>query len=118
MSGVEQLPPVCDEASFRVLGDYLAQRGAPRLFAVVQEYGRCVNAHVAAYGMAFEDRVVMLSNDGRDFTFTLSCMESAVGFYHREEDGLTARVVWLSMLDDAEAESEETFTAGAVRVAA
>lgn len=113
----EGLPPVCDEALFRAVGDFLAEQGAPRLFAVVQEHGERVNGRVVAYGMAFEDRVLMAAN-GEKLLFTLAGIESAVRFYHHEDYGLRARVVWLSMLDHAQEEGEQTRTLQAVHVAA
>ncbi|GAA1268452.1 hypothetical protein [Saccharothrix xinjiangensis] len=113
----EGLPPVCDEALFRAVGDFLAEQGAPRLFAVVQEHGERVNGRVVAYGMAFEDRVMMSAN-GEKFLFTLASIENAVRFYHHEDHGLRARVVWLNMLDHAQEESERTHTLEAVQIAA
>ncbi|MFD7655866.1 hypothetical protein ACFV4N_17980 [Actinosynnema sp. NPDC059797] len=119
MSGVdfEGLPPVCDEALFRAVGDFLAEQGAPRLFAVVQEHGERVNGRVVAYGMAFEDRVLMATN-GEKLLFTLAGIESAVRFYHHEDHGLRARVVWLSMLDHTQKEGERARPLEAVPIAA
>ncbi|MFT7835163.1 hypothetical protein Q5530_03310 [Saccharothrix sp. BKS2] len=116
--GVGELPPLCDEAMFRALGDCLAEMGAPRLFAVVQEHGERVNARVVAYGMAFEDRVMMSATDDKGFLFTLAGIESAVRFYHHEDHGLRARVVWLSMIENAQEEGEQTRTLEAVQIAA
>ncbi|MEV0678954.1 hypothetical protein AB0I60_20790 [Actinosynnema sp. NPDC050436] len=42
----------------------LAAGGAPRLFALVEEYGEAEDARVAGYGLAYADRADVNSVDG------------------------------------------------------
>lgn len=51
----DSLPPICDEAEFAQEIAELVAAEAPRLFAVVQEYGERVDGRIAAWGLAFED---------------------------------------------------------------
>jgi hypothetical protein len=37
---------------------------APRIFAVVQEWGERVDARIAAWGLSFEDHAELLGVDG------------------------------------------------------
>lgn len=71
---------------------------APRMFAVVQEYDletEHADAHVAAWGMAYEDgRVHMISASGA-VTLSLGSPERAVWHYGRRK-GVSARLVWLA----------------------
>jgi hypothetical protein len=53
------------EAEFAALLDGLVADEAPRLFAVVQEYGPRVDGRIAAWGMAFPDRAEIISVDHR-----------------------------------------------------
>ncbi|WP_220472725.1 hypothetical protein [Streptomyces sp. SCUT-3] len=56
--------PLCGEAEFAGLVGELVLDTAPRLFAVVQEYGERVDARVAAWGLEFEDHAEIVEVDG------------------------------------------------------
>jgi hypothetical protein len=70
-------PPLCDEEEFAaILAEAVADE-APRLFAVVQVYGDRVDAWIAAWGMAFEDRAEVVSVDSA-VRISLSAPEGAL----------------------------------------
>lgn len=56
--------PMCDPATFPVLLDDWVTDSAPSLFAVVLGYGDRVDTHIAAWGVAFAERVDVLGVDG------------------------------------------------------
>ncbi|RSM45496.1 hypothetical protein DMA12_13615 [Amycolatopsis balhimycina DSM 5908] len=58
--------PLCDQAEFDELVNGMVATFAPRLFAIVQEYGDRFDARIAAWGMAFddEDEVEVISVGG------------------------------------------------------
>ncbi|MEU1792067.1 hypothetical protein ABZ553_40580 [Streptomyces sparsogenes] len=70
---------------------------APRLFAVVQEYDletEHADAHVAAWGMAYDDGSAHVIGMGGAVTMSLGSPERAVWHYGRRK-GISARLVWL-----------------------
>ncbi|EOD67519.1 hypothetical protein [Amycolatopsis vancoresmycina] len=88
-----QLPPLCGEPEFSTLVTELALAEAPRLFAVVQEYGVRVDARIAGWGLAFEDRADVISVGGR-LRMSLTAPEHALrGF--RAGPHVHPRLVWL-----------------------
>lgn len=56
-------PALCDEQLFATILAELVADSAPRIFAIVQEYGERVDAHIAAWGMAFDDHADVISDD-------------------------------------------------------
>ncbi|MFD5752562.1 hypothetical protein [Streptomyces sp. NPDC127033] len=58
------LQPLCGREEFTALLRDIVTDTAPRLFAVVQEYGDRVDGRVAAWGMAFEEHVDVISVEG------------------------------------------------------
>lgn len=48
-------PPLCSPAEFKAIVDEMVADAAPRVFAVVQEYGDRVDLRIAAWGIAFDD---------------------------------------------------------------
>ncbi len=50
-------PPLGGEEEFAALLEGMVADNAPRVFAVVQEYGERVDARIAGWGMAFDDHV-------------------------------------------------------------
>ncbi|WP_413807519.1 hypothetical protein [Streptomyces sp. OE57] len=75
----------------------LVRDTAPRLFAVVQEYDletEYADAHVAAWGMAYDDGSAHVIGVGGIVTMSLQSPERAVRHYGRRE-GISARLVWL-----------------------
>ncbi|MDX3226007.1 hypothetical protein [Streptomyces sp. ME19-01-6] len=70
---------------------------APRMFAVVQECDmgtEFADAHVAAWGMAYEDGSAHVIGLGGAVTMSLGSPERAVWHYGRRK-GVSARLVWL-----------------------
>jgi hypothetical protein len=57
-------PPLADAEGFAAILRGMVADYAPRLFAIVQEYGERVDARIVAWGMAFEDRAFAVSDDG------------------------------------------------------
>lgn len=89
-----ELPPLCGEPEFSALLTELALAEAPRLFAVVQEYGERVDARIAGWGLAFEDRADVVGVEG-GIRMSLSSPERALrGF--RTSPHIHPRLVWLS----------------------
>lgn len=66
---------------------------APRLFALVQEYGDGVDGQIAAWGLAFENHAELIGADGGPEVH-VSSVESAVWMFSRAAH-MTARVVWV-----------------------
>jgi hypothetical protein len=67
---------------------------APRLFAVVQEYGERVDGRTAAWGMAFEDHAEVIGVD-RGIHVNLGSPEQATRAFNRRPH-ITARVMWVN----------------------
>ncbi|MGH3825041.1 MAG: hypothetical protein ACRDRA_19720 [Pseudonocardiaceae bacterium] len=90
--GPDTLTPF-DEAEFAEVVEELVADEAPRLFAVVQEYGERVDGRIAAWGMAFEDSAEIVRVEGGAHV-SLQSPERAVRiFTHRPH--ITARLVWV-----------------------
>ncbi|MEB3371594.1 hypothetical protein [Saccharopolyspora mangrovi] len=85
-------PPLCGEAQFQELVQDLVEDEAPRLFAVVQEYGDRVDCRIAAWGMAFSDRVEVVSVRG-GLRMKLSEPEDSLCWF-RLDNFVSARLVW------------------------
>ncbi|MGH3777247.1 MAG: hypothetical protein ACRDRR_16210 [Pseudonocardiaceae bacterium] len=91
---ISTLIPLCDEAEFTELLAEMVADEAPRVFAVVQEYGERVDGRIAAWGMAFEDHAEVVSV-GNGATMNVRSPERAARtFSHRPT--ITARVVWVN----------------------
>jgi hypothetical protein len=72
---------------------------------VVQEYGQRVDAQIAAWGMAFRDRVEVVSADGRRH-MKLRAPENALrGF--RFGTRIRARLVWFTSDAASSAENND-----------
>lgn len=96
MTNPDELPtagPLCGEVEFTELIDQMVAENAPRVFAVVQELGDRVDGWIAAWGMAFEDRVEVIGADG-GLRMTLQAPEAALRGY-RWGGCVSARLVWL-----------------------
>lgn len=80
-SGVDPsgMPPLCGEDEFADLIHDMVAESTPRLFAIVQEYGERVDAHVAAWGLWFGDRAITVTDDGR--TMIMRSVESALRLF-------------------------------------
>jgi hypothetical protein len=88
------LAPLCAEAEFSELVDELVAEDAPRLFAVLQEYGDRADGRIAAWDMAFEDYVDVVGVD-RGSHVRVPTPERATRRYRRRPH-VTARVVWVN----------------------
>ncbi|CAM3445672.1 hypothetical protein KIPE111705_09060 [Kibdelosporangium persicum] len=65
---------------------------APRVFAVVLEYGEHVDAKVVAWGMALDDGAYVITADGRN-QYALASPENALR-YVRGRNDTTPHLVW------------------------
>jgi hypothetical protein len=88
------LTPLCDEAEFTQEIAELVADEAPRMFAVVQEYGERVDGQIVAWGMALEDRAEVVRIDGHR-RLSLRSPEGAVRAFSLRPH-ITARVVWVN----------------------
>ncbi len=87
--------PLCDRAEYEQLVEDLVAESAPRMFAVVQDYGDRLDSRVAAWGLAFEDYAEIVGVD-RGLRRTTASPERALrGFTHRPD--VTARVLWVHL---------------------
>jgi hypothetical protein len=66
---------------------------APRVFAVLEEYGERVDGRIAAWGMAFPDHADVIAVDHCFHLRMRSPDRAARAFNNRPH--ITARVVWL-----------------------
>lgn len=85
------LPPLCDEPEFTALIQEMVDEEAPKLFAIVQEYGDRVDAAVAGWGLSFADRAVAFDNGGS--ALVLRSAESATRLL-RGGPHVTSRLCW------------------------
>jgi hypothetical protein len=86
--------PMCSEEAFvEVIQGWVAD-AAPRLFAVVQEYGDRVDARIAGWGIAFEDRADILGVDGAIHK-GLRRAEDVLQLFHFGTH-ITSRLVWFN----------------------
>lgn len=84
--------PLCDEQEFAAdVADMVADE-APRLFAVVEEYGERVDARIAAWGMSFDEQAIAVDVDDR-FTMFLQSPKGALRLFR--EPQVTPRLVWV-----------------------
>jgi hypothetical protein len=87
------MAPLCDEKGFAAILEGMVADEAPRVFAVVQEYGERVDGRIAAWGMAFEDHVEV-AGVGGGVRMSLSAPEQALmGFRYGKH--ITPRLVWV-----------------------
>ncbi|MDV6014772.1 hypothetical protein F8178_20150 [Haloechinothrix sp. LS1_15] len=86
------MSPLCSEELFAEVLEGMVADAAPRVFAIVQEYGDRVDARIAGWGMAFDDRADVVSVDC-GLRMSLSAPEQALrGF--RVGNRIGARLVW------------------------
>ncbi|WP_433263814.1 hypothetical protein ACQPZF_33290 [Actinosynnema sp. CS-041913] len=88
------LTPLGDEARFATILERMVADQAPRLFAVVQEYGHRVDGAIAAWGMAFADHAEVVSVTG-GMRLSLDEPEHALIAF-RMGSRVRARLVWLN----------------------
>jgi hypothetical protein len=88
------LPPMCDEETFGQVLQLMANGMAPRLFAIVHEYGERVDAQCAAWGMAFDDHADVVGV-GDAIHKGVPSAEHAVRFF-RFGSHITPHLVWVT----------------------
>jgi hypothetical protein len=86
--------PLWDESQFAEILESMVADEAPRLFAIVQEYGNRFDGQIAAWGMAFADRVEVVSMEC-GLWMSLLTPESALRPFHHGSD-IRARLVWFN----------------------
>jgi hypothetical protein len=86
-------PPLCDETEFATILEGMVADNAPRVFAVVQEYGDRVDARIAGWGMAFDDHVDVV---GGGATHLGSPSPEDVVRRFRFGTRITSRLVWVN----------------------
>ncbi|MGH3905496.1 MAG: hypothetical protein ACRDTE_15120 [Pseudonocardiaceae bacterium] len=84
--------PLCGEEEFATLLENMVADEAPRLFAVMQVYGERVDARIAAWGMAFQDRAEVVAVDRR-LRMNLQAPENALRGFNLGRH-MRARIVW------------------------
>ncbi len=85
-------PPMCDEEMFASILDEMVADEAPRMFAIVQEYGERADARIAGWGMSFDDRAVAFDTEGT--IMKLQAAENALrGFGFGSH--IRPRLVWV-----------------------
>lgn len=89
-----ELTPLCDEQEFTALLEEMVADEAPRLFAVVREYGDRVDGRIAAWGMAFADHAEVVSVK-RGLRMSLQAPENALRLF-KFGSHIRARLVWLN----------------------
>jgi hypothetical protein len=94
------LSPLGDETEFAKLITDMVTDQAPRLFAVVIEYGDRLDAQLAAWGLAFDEHAYVVTIDGKN-QYVVTEPESALR-YIRDAAHTTPRLVWVTpKLEDA-----------------
>ncbi len=67
---------------------------APRLFAIVLEYGTGIDARIVAWGMELDEGAYMTTVDGRR-QYALADAEGALGYIRGNPD-TTPRLIWVA----------------------
>jgi hypothetical protein len=86
--------PAIDEAEFEELLAAMVADEAPRLFAVIQEYGEQIDARISAWGMAFENGAEVVAVD-QGLRMNLRAPENALRLFNVGDD-IRARLVWVN----------------------
>lgn len=86
------LPSLYDEPTFAALLAEMVADEAPRLFAVVQEYGQRVDGQIAGWGLAFADHAEVISLDQHRW-MRLSSPSQALRMF-RFGSHISARLIW------------------------
>ena len=88
------MEPLGDAETFAAMLAEMVADQAPRVFAVVQEYGDRLDGRIAAWGMAFDESVAVFGTNGNMFVGA----ESPEAVMDRFGAGgrVTPRVVWAS----------------------
>ncbi|MEU4761779.1 hypothetical protein AB0H12_00905 [Actinosynnema sp. NPDC023794] len=89
--------PLWTKDQFTNLLHLIAKEQAPRLFAIVEEYGEWEDSRVAGYGLAYSDRVDVNSVEG-DFHLNSQSPERARQVFElsARSRGVRTHLVWLA----------------------
>lgn len=96
--------PLCAEAVFASVLDRMVADSAPHLFAIVAEYGDRVDAAIAAWGMAFDDRAELVATE-RGLRLTMPTPYEALAVFSLGSH-IRTRVVWFDPEARTPAEDE------------
>jgi hypothetical protein len=107
------LMPLSDERGFAAILESMVADEAPRLFAVVQEYGRRVDAWIAAWGIAFDHHAEVVAHGVQA---RLRTPEDALRLFNLGSH-IRARLVWFNP-DAATPPDDEVPSAGTGTVGA
>ncbi|MGH3907817.1 MAG: hypothetical protein ACRDTE_27100 [Pseudonocardiaceae bacterium] len=88
------LAPLGDEPEFAAIVESTVADEAPRLFAIIQEYGERVDGRIAAWGMAFDDHAEVVSV-AHGMRGSLRAPEDALRLFHLGSH-IRARLVWFN----------------------
>ena len=91
--GESEPRPLGDEHQFAALMRGMVADLAPRVFAIVQEYGERVDGRVVAWGMAFDDHADALDVDGGAHVASRSAEDVLRGFARSRH--VTPHLVWV-----------------------
>lgn len=86
--------PLCGPKEFDALVEGMVNDFAPRMFAIVQEYGERVDGRIVAWGMAFEDHAQVVDTSGSMHMATRSADDALRGFARGRN--VTPRLVWVN----------------------
>lgn len=86
------MAPLCGEEEFAAVLENMVADQAPRLFAVVLEYGQRVDAVVAAWGIAFDHHAEVVSANGQR-RMRLQAPQHALRHFQLGTS-IRARLVW------------------------
>jgi hypothetical protein len=86
------MPPLCDEEEFTEVVAEMVADEAPRLFAIVAEFGDRVDAKCAAWGLAFDGHAYVVGVNGSTYYSVVKPEDVLRRF--RVGNRVTPRVVW------------------------
>ncbi|WP_433260735.1 hypothetical protein ACQPZF_24915 [Actinosynnema sp. CS-041913] len=100
------MPPWNPEEFGRLMRE-LAVTEAPRLFALVEEFGEGRDARVAGYGLAYEDRADVNSVEG-DFRLHSQSAERARTLFEISSRSMGVRRVHVVWLEEGRAAAQQS----------
>lgn len=91
-------PPLCGAVEFAELMAEMVTDDAPKVFAVVEEYGTRVDARIAGWGLAYDNHVDVIRVDGGVHLGAASPENVLRRFGRRAR--ITAHIVWPAAAQD------------------
>ncbi|MBP2325569.1 hypothetical protein JOF56_005954 [Kibdelosporangium banguiense] len=83
-----------DDVDFTALVAEMVADQAPRVFAIVLEYGEQIDAQIIAWGVALEESAYAVTVDGK-YQYLLEEPENALNYFPCKT-GTTPHLVWAS----------------------